>query len=112
MSERKNTDAAQSHADTSAVKSADITATEKHYSRSLRIRAKVYNFLSENEGQTFEDYSDLVSQASNWHYKGKDDCDIETAKRWITKYTAKNGDFLITEQPNGLTIMRRPTDPR
>jgi len=70
----------------------DRTAIETHYSRSRKIRAKVYSFLTSLSlaKSSFADRSDLANQSAN-HAK----CSYETALRWINQYTSKNGDFYL-----------------
>ena len=81
----------------------DMTATERHISRSLRIRRKIMKYLATNVGQAFEDLSDLGNQAAN--YAG---CSSETATRWIKQFTSPGTPFILTEQPAGYVVWRRP----
>jgi len=72
--------------------SPDRTALETHYSRSKKIRNKIYKFLvvMSATGETFADRADLANQAAN-----ESKCSYETATRWINQYCSKNGDFIL-----------------
>jgi hypothetical protein len=81
---------------------ADITATERHYSRSVKIRRAIYAFMAENVGQPFRSWEDLQGGASL-----AAGCGMETARRWLITFSSEGGDFFVSEQPVGLVIQRR-----
>jgi len=72
--------------------SPDRTAVETHYSRSKKIRKKVYAYLTDTSvaNRSFTDRSDLAYQAAN-----AAKCSYETAMRWINQYCSGNGDFYL-----------------
>jgi len=81
----------------------DMTSTERHINRSIKIRRAISRFISQNEGQLFDDPKDLGNQAANYAK-----CGYEAAWRWLDQFTAKDQPYVITEQAAGLVIMRRP----
>ena len=96
------------HTDTEAgtespLKWIDITASERHIRRSMKIRKAISRFIAQNEGQLFDDSKDLGNQAANYAK-----CGYEAAWRWLDQFTAKDTPYVVTEQPSGLVIMRRP----
>lgn len=84
--------------------SPDRTAVETHYSRSRKIRTRIYSFLvdrSANSG-SFADRSDLAYQAAN-----NAKCSYETALRWINQYTSRNGDFYLFDEEHRIGWRRQ-----
>lgn len=68
----------------------DITAMERHYSRSLNFRERILEFLATNEGTVWSTVSELRNRAAN-----EAGCSSPTAGRWIEQYTAGNGPFRL-----------------
>jgi len=87
----------------SPLKWPDMTATERHISRSLRIRRQIMKFMVQNVGQAYEEPSDLANQAAN-----AAGCASETAARWIKQFTAPGALFSLIEQPVGIVLWRNP----
>jgi hypothetical protein len=60
----------------------DVSAEERHYSRSLRIRRLVMEYLATNVGSTWRHPTELHARAAN--YAG---CSSVTAARWVYQFT-------------------------
>ena len=60
----------------------DTSAEEIYYSRSLKIRRKIAEFLIENEGSYWHTLEELWARAAN--YAG---CAEPTARRWVFQFT-------------------------
>lgn len=71
----------------------DITAVERHYNRSKKIRRAIYTFMVEELERVFVDFEDMADQAGNVAK-----CSSATAKRWIRQYAASNADFVLLEE--------------
>ena len=81
----------------------DMTSTERHINRSIKIRRAILRFIVKNEGQLFDDPKDLGNQAANYAL-----CGYEAAWRWLDQFTAKDQPYVITEQGAGMVMMKRP----
>lgn len=82
---------------------ADISADERFYNRSVRIRRKVMAWLMENVNQPFDTLGDMEAQCGN--YAG---CSMPTARRWIFQWTRPGKPFLIEERTDLYIIRERP----
>ena len=102
MSEREN------EAEAKAPKR-DITAIDRHYYRSLRIRRSISKWMARNIGQLFDDWEDLCTQAAN---EARPSCSMECAGRWIKTFSAKNGSFELIASEAGLVIALRLSEPK
>lgn len=80
----------------------DVTAIERHYSRSLAIRSRVLEFLLENEGSTWADLSELYARAAN--HAG---CASETAHRWVHQFTRVGAGFRLLQAIDYWVLERR-----
>lgn len=80
----------------------DTTALERHYSRSLRFRHLIVEFLLENSDTTWTDISDLHARAAN--YAG---CSSQTAARWVFQLTRVDAPFRLLEAVDHWVLERR-----
>ena len=80
----------------------DSTAIERHYTRSLRFRHLVMEFLLEAEGTTWADLGELHARAAN--YAG---CASQTAARWVYQLTRVGGPFRLVEAVDHWILERR-----
>lgn len=65
-----------------AKKFADLSAQERHYYVSLRIRKRIMLWLKWHEGETFGSHKDINIAAANEAY-----CSQVTSGRWIEQFT-------------------------
>lgn len=80
----------------------DVSAEERFYNRSKRIRRKVRAWLGEHVGETFPSFDAMAEEAAN--YSG---CAAPTSRRWIKQFSARNGDFVISDKEGGLVVGNR-----
>lgn len=80
----------------------DISAEERFYNRSVRIRRGVMAWLVDNEDRTFESLGDMEAQAAN-----KANCSMVTARRWIYQFTRENKPFEIVDKGDFYIIRGR-----
>lgn len=80
----------------------DTTALERHYSRSLRFRHKILEFLLDNRDTVWIDIAELHAQAAN--YAG---CASQTAARWIYQLTRQDAPFRLREAVDRWVLERR-----
>lgn len=75
--------------------SPDITSTERHYSRSVKIRNATYKMLWEL-ATTEETFSDII--VLSYMIANRSKSAVETARRWMEQYTCPNGDFQFIDR--------------
>lgn len=80
----------------------DTTAIERHYSRSLRFRHLVLEFLLLNDGTTWTDLAELHARAAN--YAG---CALQTAGRWVYQMSRVDAPFRLVEAVDHWVLERR-----
>jgi len=80
----------------------DVTAEERHYSRSLRIRRLIEEFLVENEGTTWANLPELHARAAN--YAG---CSSVTGARWVYQMTRAGMPHKLVEAVDHWILERR-----
>ena len=81
---------------------ADLSAEERFYNRSVRIRRGIMAWLVDNEDKTFESLGDMEAQAAN-----KANCSMVTARRWIYQYTRENKPFEVVDKGDYYIIRGR-----
>ena len=81
---------------------ADISADERFYNRSVRIRRKVMEFLIEHVNERFDSMGEMEAQAAN-HAKAS----MPTARRWIFQFVQPGKPFWIEEQADFYIIRER-----
>lgn len=82
---------------------ADISAEERFYNRSVRIRRKVMQWLMENLDESFDSYGDMEARCAN--FAG---CSMPTARRWIYQWTRPGKPFQIQEGTDFYIVRARP----
>ncbi len=80
----------------------DTSAVERHYSRSLRFRTLIVEFLRENNGTTWADVGELDARAAN--YAG---CASQTAARWVYQLTRVGAPFRLVDALDHWILERR-----
>jgi hypothetical protein len=80
----------------------DVSAEERHYSRSLRIRRLVEEFLQLNEGTSWANLLELHARAAN--YAG---CASTTASRWVYQFTRAGMRHKLIEAVDHWMLERR-----
>jgi hypothetical protein len=81
---------------------ADISADERFYNRSVRIRRKVMKWLLENVNESFDTLGDMEAMCGN--YAG---CSMPTARRWIFQWTRPGKPFMVEERTDLYIIRER-----
>src|SRR2546426_234158 len=102
MSEREKKEIAK--AVDEALKPFDISAEERHYQRSRKIRRRLMKWLSmeANSGKLYAEAEDIWAQSANFAK-----CSSTTARRWIYQFTQPDMPFAIAEHEAGYVIWRR-----
>lgn len=80
----------------------DITAQEVYYSRSIRIRRLILEFLIMSEGTSWANLPELHARAAN--YAG---CSSVTAARWIHQFTRVGAKHRLIEAIDHWLVERR-----
>jgi len=80
----------------------DVTAEERHYSRSLRIRRLIAEFLVENEDSTWDNLLELHARAANYA-----SCSSVTAARWVHQFTRVGARHKLVEAVDHWLLVRR-----
>src|SRR3989337_822597 len=80
----------------------DVSAQEVYYSRSLKIRRLILEFLKENEETTWTNLAEIHARAAL--HAG---CSPVTSARWIFTYTRVGGPCRIVEAVDHMIIQRR-----
>ena len=80
----------------------DISAEERFYNRSIKIRRGIMAWLVENEDKSFESLGDLEAQAANMA-----NCSMVTARRWLYQFTRENKPFEIVDKGDFYIIRGR-----
>lgn len=71
----------------------DISAEERFYNRSVRIRRGIMAWLVENEDKSFDSLGDMEAQAANYA-----NCSMVTARRWLYQFSRENKPFEIVDK--------------
>lgn len=93
----------------------DMSAEERFYNRSVKIRDAVLMFMREFAGEKLWDsWEDLAADCGNWirekkyHRKG---ASMQVCRRWLYQYSKDSAAsfcaFRVVSQPAGLVIMER-----
>ena len=85
----------------------DISAEERFYNRSIKIRRGIMAWLVENEDKSFESLGDLEAQAANMA-----NCSMVTARRWLYQFTRENKPFEIVDKGDFYVIRGRTLSQR
>jgi len=88
-----------------AKKYADLSAQERHYYLSLRIRKRVMLWLKWHEGETFVTVKTMNIEAANEAY-----CSQVTSARWIEQFTARGMPWEIVPLEDGDYRLERRSD--
>jgi hypothetical protein len=80
----------------------DVSALEVYYSRSIRIRRLIAEFLTENEGTLWSNLPELHARAAN--YAG---CSSPTSARWIHQFTRVGAPWRLVESVDHWLLDRR-----
>jgi len=83
----------------------DISSEERFYNRSRRIRRKIRAWMEEQAERTFPTFESMADEAANFA-----DCATPTARRWLRQFSARNGDFLISDKEGSFVISHRGRD--
>ena len=81
---------------------ADMSAEERSYARSRKIRKKLRSWMDQNAGQEWATLSELYRDAAN--YAG---CAIVTAGRWIYQYTGPGQPWETIELEDAYRLVLR-----
>lgn len=81
---------------------ADISADERFYNRSVKIRRKVMEWMVEHVGERFDSLGEMEAQAAN-HAKAS----MPTARRWIFQFVQPGKPFYIQELADFYVIRER-----
>lgn len=77
-------------------KYADLSATERHYFLSLRIRQRITLWLHWHEGETFSSPYEMAIGAANEAY-----CSSLTSRRWLDQYTYEGMPWKLVALDDG-----------
>lgn len=99
---------------TEGLKGEDMSAEERFYNRSVKIRDAVLIFMKENQGKLWDSWEDMSSDCGNWirekryHRKG---ASMQVCRRWLYQYSKDSAAsfcaYKVVSQPAGLVIMER-----
>jgi hypothetical protein len=81
---------------------ADISADERFYARSVRIRRLILEWMAQNVDERFDSLGEMEAQAAN-HAKAS----MVTARRWIFQFSQPGKPFWIQENPSFYIIRER-----
>jgi hypothetical protein len=84
----------------------DVSAEERHYSRSLRIRRLVGEYLKTNVGSTWANLPELHARAAN--YAG---CSSNTAARWVYQFTRVGMPYKLVDAVEYWVLEKREAAP-
>lgn len=82
---------------------ADISADERFYNRSVRIRRLVMKFLAEHVNERYDSLGELEADAANFAK-----CSMPCSRRWIFQFTRPDKPFWLEERPEMYIIRERP----
>lgn len=81
---------------------ADISADERFYNRSRRIRRKIGKFLMLHVDWSYDTLGEMEAEAPNFA-----DCSMPCARRWIFQWTRSTKPFRIEEKDDAYYIRTR-----
>ena len=81
---------------------ADISADERFYNRSVRIRRKVMEWMAEKVGERFDTLGEMEAQAANFAK-----CSMPCSRRWIFQFSQPKMPFHIQELSSFYVIRER-----
>lgn len=81
---------------------ADISADERFYARSVRIRRYIMAWMVENVNQRFDSMGEMEAQAAN-----SAKASMVTARRWIFQFSQPGKPFRIEESADFYIIRER-----
>lgn len=79
---------------------ADISAEERFYNRSVRIRASIMRWMIEHVNERFDSMGEMEAKAANYAK-----CAMPTSRRWIFQFVQDDKPFYI-EEKNNMYILR------
>ena len=82
---------------------ADITADERFYNRSVKIRRKIMTWMAENVNGRWESLGEMEAQAAN--YAG---CSMPCSRRWMFQFSQPGKPFQIVDTTNWYILRERP----
>ena len=81
---------------------ADISADERFYARSVRIRRKIMEWMLANLDQRFDSMGEMEAQAGNYAKAS-----MVTARRWIFQFSQPGRPFRIEESADFYILRER-----
>lgn len=82
---------------------ADISADERFYNRSVRIRKRVMMWMVEHIDEKFDSMGEMEAQAANYAR-----CSMPCSRRWIFQFTQPDKPFWIEEETDFYILRQRP----
>jgi hypothetical protein len=81
---------------------ADITAEERFYNRSVRIRRKILEWMALHVNERFDSLGEMEADAAN-HAK----CSMPCARRWLFQFSRPDKPFWIEETSDFYVLRER-----
>ena len=101
-SERERVSQAKKAIDDGMKPFADISAEERFYNRSVRIRRKILKWMVEHVGEAWQTYAEMDAEAAN-----AAGCHMTTAHRWIFQFSRRGKPFEIEEKVDTVVLRER-----
>jgi hypothetical protein len=81
----------------------DISADERFYNRSVKIRRKVMEWMIENVNGRWESLGEMEARAAN--FAG---CSMPCSRRWLFQFSQPGKPFRIVETTDWYILRERP----
>ena len=81
---------------------ADVSADERFYNRSVRIRRKIMLWMADHVGERFDSLGEMEAQAGNYAK-----CSMPCARRWIFQFAQPGMPFRIEELADFYVVRER-----
>jgi len=81
---------------------ADISADERFYNRSVKIRRKIMEWMMKHVNENFDSLGEMEAQAANFAR-----CSMPCSRRWIFQFVQPDKPFYIEEKPDFYIIRER-----
>ena len=81
---------------------ADISADERFYQRSVKIRRKILEWMADHVNDRFDSMGEMEAQAANFAK-----CSMPTARRWIFQFIQPDKPFWIEELSDFYVLRER-----
>lgn len=82
---------------------ADVSADERFYNRSVKIRKKILVWMSDHIGDRWESLGEMEAQAANYAR-----CSMPCSRRWLYQFSQPGKPFIIADTPQWYILRERP----